>query len=484
MQIADQLKTSPWRMMTAAGFLIVMILYVMESKQASDSTTPLFKAAVLLVLAFPLVWFIHTFTGEADKNKRAQQVQFAYFFALASFALVAVPPMFKGQAVGSEPVGIISGCVPQTDVEALRCIPQSAEQLSAPQKADFKGTVDNRHNQWLVNIGGALTQQVPCPEKDPQCEKDPEGGRYFISGGLVIPLPVIIVALFGAAISLSRRVPEIQKQSEEEYIGTSRQPALTLNEAREHLAFQIMQFVSAPVIAITAYQVLRPTNESVAIALAFMAGFGSETILLLIRGVAEGIQPKTTSTAVAERVGNVEGVISAHGKPMTADVTVRGTNLKTTSDTQGKYTFKQIPAGNQIISVLNKNTIHTRDVFVVAGATNPCDIDIDGNEAEELIQRQSDKLLTKQGTAISAPVTVDIRMAIDNQDLDPGTLCLHVDAQQVNIADDGMVELSLQPGLYHRITASATKNGVELRGERTITVSMDDDGRAYSLNLE
>jgi hypothetical protein len=77
-------------------------------------------------------------------------------------------------------------------------------------------------NQWLINIGGAVTPQDPTKEKCPpgqQC-------RMFVTGGIAVPLYSVILALIGGAISISRRVPEIQKRSENDYVGNDKERKL------------------------------------------------------------------------------------------------------------------------------------------------------------------------------------------------------------------------------------------------------------------
>ena len=98
-------------------------------------------------------------------------------------------------------------------------------------------------------------------------------------------------------------------------------------EARESVVFQIMQLISAPFIAITAYWAIAPSTISASIGLAFVSGFASETILLLIRGVVDGIRPQTTLFTGAEKPGDkskttTEGEIKDANQP-TSSVTVR-----------------------------------------------------------------------------------------------------------------------------------------------------------------
>jgi len=479
MPFSVQVKETHWGAWSAAFFLLSLMLFIVQpSAETAQKPLRYFVPVGVLALGLSLIWFAHAFTGPADQ-KRPEQVKFSYFFVIASFAILVLPPLVANKMIGSEAMGIVSGCVEDTDFADVNCGPVQTD--GAPTPID--GT-RAKHNQWLVNIGGAMRPQADCPKDASDCTVGSRERRAYITGGLVVPLPLLVIALFGAAVSLSRRVPEIQKQSEPGYIGTTAQPALTATEAREYLTFQIMQFISAPLIAITAHQVIRPAGEAASVALAFMAGFGSETILLLIRGVAEGIKPKIAGSSMAERVGSVEGVISKDGTPVIAEVMVKGTQLKATSDDQGKFALKQVPAGIQILCILNDKTFESRDVTVIAGASTECNFDLATNRPQPSRTLLNDTSSGNSDAVIEAPVTVDIRLAIENQDLDPGTLRLFLDDIPTVIGDDGMVELSLPPGKSHRIRASAMQQGLEVRGERTTTVSLDDDGSSLSLKLK
>ena len=66
---------------------------------------------------------------------------------------------------------------------------------------------------------------------------------------MAVPLPFLIVALFGGAISLSRRVPEIPRRYDPGYVDGPGARAIDATKAREQLACQILLFMSAPMIA-------------------------------------------------------------------------------------------------------------------------------------------------------------------------------------------------------------------------------------------
>lgn len=270
------------------------------SKPSAPATEPVadrskfaFQLSFCLSVAAIMLWGTYAFTG-ATQACRIEGVRFAYFFVIAFSAALALPPLLKSQAIGNEPIGIVSGCVADAKV---------SEQIRCPTSADKeKGS----RNQWLLNIGGTLEpQSAGCAGRDhvqsSGCKIGSPDNRARVSNGLVVPLHFVIIALFGGAISLSRRVPEIQKCSDENYVGTALEPKIGVAEARERLMFQIMQFLSAPLIAVVAYQVIAPTSEATSAGLAFMCGFGSESILLMVRGVVEGVKQKTAPAPAVEK---------------------------------------------------------------------------------------------------------------------------------------------------------------------------------------
>lgn len=121
---------------------------------------------------------------------------------------------------------------------------------------------------------------------------------YGIRGGLVLPLYIIVFSLFGGAISMTRRLPELQKRATNGYRSyfqrhQSAQPALktplAAYEVREYVVFLIMQTLSAPLIAATVYSLVEPRSLASIVVIGFAAGFASEPILLQLRKLAEKI---------------------------------------------------------------------------------------------------------------------------------------------------------------------------------------------------
>jgi hypothetical protein len=420
---------------------VTYVIYVDRAGNADPRSMPAsivfygiaFKVCLLASFACAGGWFAYAFTGD-PAPKRQAQVTFAYFFVIGSFAVLTIPPFVTSQAIGSELIGIVSGCVADAEGAAqLRCDPDRRPLPATGEQVQGKG-VAAAHNQWLVNLGGALRRQsdAACvPTRPGECTLGSSGNRVDITGGLVVPLPLVIIALFGGAVSLSRRVPEIQKRSEPGYVGTAAEPAIDARQAREQLVFQMMQFVSAPLIAITAHQVIEPAGQASAVALAFLAGFGSETILLMIRGVAEGIRPRIVSQPAPATVR-----VPAAGAGPQAGGAAAGSAL---AGTQG---------------------------------------------APLMLGHEPPGAATASVTTPPAAAPVHIRLCVDDDGVEAGSLALSVDGgAPAGVPNDGCVELALAPGQPHRLEAHGRRAGREVHGELALTADADDEGRPFQLAL-
>jgi carboxypeptidase family protein len=338
-------------------------------------------------------WFIYAFTGDPYR-KRTNAVILSYFFVIVSLLLFTVPTFVSGKSIGGEPIGIVSGCVLMTEAKELLCKtpetppaqtsaaaegkappkPQGAAKAPSGSKAGesqkTRGAEQPQNNQWLINIGGVTRPQETISSTSGNvCGQGlPCGTNLYVSGGIAVPLYFVILALIGGAISLSRRVPEIQKRSENNYVGTPNEPKLQPEEVRESLAFQVLQFISAPLIAVTAYQVIRPDGMAASAALAFACGFGSETILLMIRGVANGLKPQSLTPA---STGIASGTVTESGNKLVpnAQVSVAGTALKSKADEKGAYTIREVPVGEREIVATEGTRSGKVRVSVQAGQT-------------------------------------------------------------------------------------------------------------------
>jgi hypothetical protein len=234
-----------------------------------------FAVGFALVSAL-IIWGLYVFTGIVTNRKLNHIIAFCYLFTgivlVASILPWWMPGLFPGK-VGNVPVGIFRGCagpdIPPEVPKGVTC-----------------GDKNNNSYQWVLNIGGVIEE--PAQKVEPP--------SYVIRGGLVVPLYVLVLALIGGAVSMTRRVPEYQRRA------MSSQDPFTNQQARESLVFQIMQVFSAPLIAIAAYYIIQPTTSMSAVVLGFGSGFASEPILLMIRGLVEKLSPAAPPQAAPMNV--------------------------------------------------------------------------------------------------------------------------------------------------------------------------------------
>lgn len=483
-----------------------------EEEQRHPVLRTLYKFFLLLAIVTSLCWFIYSFTGDPDKRTH-EQIKFSYAFMLAAFTLLVLPPLVKSQAIGSEPIGIISGCVLAEEKSSLHCgdyeiqpfflksrvssadttpgvattKPIPAPSTNPPPAtaelfSSFKSLLSTSNNQWIVNIGGALSEQNPgaCLSSGKSIQKCKLGSinnRAFITGGLAVPLPVIIIALAGGAISLSRRVPEYQKRADKSYVGTESAPKIQATEAREYLAFQIMQFLSAPLIAIAAYQLIDPVSEFSVLAVAFMAGFGSETILLMIRGVAEGIRPRTDETRVA--TGQISGKVVEKGQPVVnAVVKFPQLGVSTNSDANGGFFFSNVKFGQYRIDVTSDKGRGSENVSVTSSGITECTIDIAGDQAVDPVGQNNDIEAMIQDLS-----TIKVRLTVDDSNIDPNSLEATYNGSPIDLSNKGFAEISLITGEPARIVGYASRSGVKVMGLIEFVPTLDDQDKPLFLEF-
>jgi hypothetical protein len=279
-------------------------------------------APLVLLLIFLIVvfrYFIRIFATPLPDDKNcpaervaiARMVKFCYFFTLLSLVAVISPlaalNVLPGSitssyyiAMAESPVALVLGCVHYANPE------DRASELACKS--------DRLANEWLVNIGGLVLQRLPysqtysgsTPDESPPSSNaappelsatdtttdwvdDHVGASLYnlppmtIHEGVTVPFYFILIALFGAAVSLVRRVPEIQRR----YLTPNDQ--LDAAGTRELLVSQILQFLSAPIIAITAYAVFAPSGPSSSVVLAFVSGFSSDAVIAAFKGIADSI---------------------------------------------------------------------------------------------------------------------------------------------------------------------------------------------------
>ena len=299
-----------------------------------NSIPPLGDSAwwIAAVVAVPVLVLVLLFTGPITPSKSRWMFFVTYlatFFAcvipIAATLAVARDP-YVTKLMEEAPIGIVEG---------------TSAVLDTPQ--------------WLLNIGGSVTRQAaaragaeapppsttepslsegeavlpasgdnqppsptPIPDSSPARDADARpAGLVTVEGGLVIPLYMIVLAMVGAGINMTRKVPEIQKDydavqwtltglvkapvemfggSDEQQIDrASDKQRIDRAKIRQELIELYMYFISAPFLAIAAYYLVQVVANSVTtpalVVTAFATGLTSNAVVGKIISSAESLWP-------------------------------------------------------------------------------------------------------------------------------------------------------------------------------------------------
>lgn len=267
--------------------LVLLVIYILMRSQ-------LYGTALVVGTSGMIIFFLYLFTGGIDRIKMNGMVVFCYIFAAAALIGAILPFFYFDKVVLNQekmmasPLGVIKACVKVIGDEQV------------PPEMDCK----RQKSQWVLNIGGTVEEKYlkECDTISVECinrEKRAHPERYSnnntqITGGIVIPLYILVLAIMGAAVNMTRRVPEYQRQValyQKKEEGTAEVHEISSEDAREFMVFQLMQVVSAPVIAITAYYIIVPQTPAVSIVLGVVSGFAAETVLVALRAFADKLMP-------------------------------------------------------------------------------------------------------------------------------------------------------------------------------------------------
>ncbi len=255
-----------------------------------------YGSAFLLGMTGVVVFFLYLFTGSIDAVKMNGMVIYCYLFTIVALIGSIVPFFYfdkfvfysSQEKMHTSPLGIMKACIKAT-----------SDDDQVPREMDCK----KEKTQWVINIGGTVQRKPAGNCVTDQCIKrerrlHPElyrNDRVQISGGLVVPLYVLVFSIIGAAVNMARRVPEYQRQVHlylNDNGGLRPQPdEISCEDAREFMVFQLMQVISAPMLAITVYYFLEPNSTTTSVVLGFFSGFASETMLISLRAFADKLMP-------------------------------------------------------------------------------------------------------------------------------------------------------------------------------------------------
>jgi len=257
-------------------------------------------AAVLLLSLCGASWFVRVFTlplpfdRDPTESDLMPMVRFCYVFTLAVIAMSVMGPalvvFFPAQEynlLAKTPIALVKGCVHSDD---------SKWELACNSNDPYK-------TEWFISIGGAIRAGTVSSKRTQTTDNSnasaidgwitvEQSHPTIVHGGLVVPWYFIALALMGAAVSLARKIPEYQRRALDK-----NDPEFTAARTREMMEFQILQLLSAPLIAVAAYNLLTPNSLQASAALGFTTGFASETILIGIRAVSDRLMGQSTTTA-------------------------------------------------------------------------------------------------------------------------------------------------------------------------------------------
>ncbi len=232
----------------------------------------------------------------------------------------AVRPALRSQAA---PPAMTSGRPPGPAEEPPRPTPRPAEEPPAPTPAPDRQADSSDEAGIADDDTAALPRSdrgvAETPASSSSARDDVAATSAEVVGGLAIPLYVLILAMLGAAINMTRRVPEIQRDFDEQaaatWMGALTSPAAMLpflptspsegsegNAAkrrretwviRKELIETYMYFLSAPFLAIAVYYLLQvaasTVNQPILVVIAFASGLMSNTVVGAIIAFADRV---------------------------------------------------------------------------------------------------------------------------------------------------------------------------------------------------
>ena len=355
---AEDFHHPNWALAVGAAFLVATVAKMQLFQGDSGLVDAVDKLASGALLVLTALWFMHCFTGDAKRRINDIFVFAYAFtlgsFALLVLPFVSeqqaqAGPALPGDKARPASLSLVRGCVRKDaagglgEVSAVVLCPYendktkgwpdvpkySTDPASAPRTMV---AYDGELRYTLLLAIGGVTATVPDDQSVKKAEPASPGAsapasasasapasasasasapasasasapapapapkHVEVMGGLVVPFFVLVLAFVGGAVSLSRRIPEYQRRLHPDYqpAPTDKEGKMQPFEAREYVVFQVMQLVSAPFLAVATWYIVTPSGLSSAATLAFGTGFASEPLLLMIRGLVEGIKPEAS----------------------------------------------------------------------------------------------------------------------------------------------------------------------------------------------
>ncbi len=291
-----------WLTWLIGSVVIAGLLYVFIT--SSDTSGEVLGALVTLGLAVFFIRIIFVFTSRLDENNPEEthtvlmrMVRLAYYFGFFFLFIVLLPllmmlPGLMREGVDEERQANV---VKELSVQRISSGPffvtKACTHVAEDEPQATELSCEKGHAQWVFNFGG-----VPSLESVRTVEGVNRQEHFVhLSGGLVLPVYFIFIAVAGAVVGMLRRIPEIQRRAYQGVNGDEgaevdpENAPISIGVAREQLIFQIVQVVTAPFIAILAYVTVEPVDHVATTAIAFISGFSAEPFLAVVRDITNRI---------------------------------------------------------------------------------------------------------------------------------------------------------------------------------------------------
>ncbi|MBI3796513.1 MAG: hypothetical protein HY268_06015 [Deltaproteobacteria bacterium] len=271
------------------------------------------------------LWARLLFTDVVTRKTMSDLILFCYiftvFFLLSPGLLLFLSqiPRQLETALQRSPIGLLFGCVASSS--------SRADTEAGPKELFCAHSGGN--GQWLIKIGGGLPGEPASATGEEARDHVTTSGSaaghttlmspapLAISGGVIVPLYVVVFAFWGGAVNMLRRVPEYQRR------GLDVKDPLTREQARACLIFEMTQVLAAPLIALTAYSLLEPGSHKGSVALGFVSGLASHTVLQTLQAAMDTLTPARLGTARPE---SQPPTGEAPGKGSVAETPTEGLN--------------------------------------------------------------------------------------------------------------------------------------------------------------
>ena len=276
----------------------------------------------LIVLAALTIFLITLFTGDLTRRKARLLFSVTYIMTILSLTLPIGTIILVSRnrnlvdMMESSPVGLVKGTArgvqnPQWLINLGGAVRPTPAQAPSPVMADPSPATPAATN----NLAGVSSGGNPPPAASGSDQPSSVPGFAVVEGGLAVPFYVIMLAMLGGGINMTKKVPDIQKRYDVQALPSETQgvvrsaltmplaflglgPLITQTQGqrdtvqgiRKELIDSYMGLISAPFLAIAVYYLLQivatTVTEPILVIVSFATGFISDGLVTAITGFA------------------------------------------------------------------------------------------------------------------------------------------------------------------------------------------------------